>query len=509
MQVDEGALQGLEQETAMAYLGIPYARPPIGMDRWREPQAAVAWKGTRPADHFGFSCYQAPFKLPASMGRLPFTHEYIDVGPISEDCLYLNVWAPKHLDAGALPVLVWIHGGGFGGGSGSIPIYNGASLAQRGIVVISINYRVDVFGFLAHPELTAESPRKVSGNYGLLDIVAALRWVRKNIAAFGGDPNRVTVAGQSAGAAAVMALIQMPQAQGLFSRAIAESGPVLPIAARDMRASESLGQELASRLGATHLAAMRALSAAELLAAAHSGPPGPPRFQPSMDGQILRVDLGQPSAEKAVSDVPILTGMNANEAGPRSTLGDFMGPPVPATTVNYVAKIKRDYGAIAPDVLRLYPAQKDSETVEAAQRLARDKGIAAIIHWGNVQMRYSHSPVYTYLFNHTEPGPFSASDGPFHTSEVPYVFGTLDAAPERGFSPVDRRISETMQRYWVNFINSGNPNGAGLNDWPSFTPTDPKFMVLDSSFRAQTLMDDAKMSLFDDFLRQGGALSVL
>jgi para-nitrobenzyl esterase len=492
------------------YFGIPYAAAPTGINRWQDPKPIDPWVGKRLAIHFAASCFQAPFHIPAALGRLPYTHEYVDVGAISEDCLYLNVWAPKRKNDLLVPVLVWIHGGGFGGGSGSIPIYNGSAIAARGVVVVTINYRVDIFGFFAHPSLTAESPEeKRSGNYGLLDIVAALRWVRDNIASFGGDPAQVTVAGQSAGAAAVMALIQMPRAQKLFSRAIAESGPVLPIREVGMSTAESLGQEFGLKLGATDLASIRAYSAAQLLAAAHAGPPGPTRFQPVIDGLVLRVGFSQSAADKIVSDVPLLIGMNANEAGPTSPLGKFFDPPVLATAANYRAKVSLDFSSLAPEVLRLYPVQKDSETLHMARLLARDRGLAAIIQWGRVQAEHSDSSIYAYLFNHTEPGPFSSQDGAFHTSEVPYVFGTLNAARERGFSVADHEISDTMQRYWINFIRLGNPNGPELNEWPPFLSTSPCFMVLDANFHAQALIDRTKEGLFDAFHELGGDLSIL
>ena len=499
VRVAQGEVRGVQQTGVTAFLGVPYAAAPVAANRWRDPQPLSAWQRPLMADHYGHSCYQSQFSVP------PWTHEYVDQESISEDCLYLNIWTPTVSRAARMPVLFWIHGGAFVGGASSVPIYNGATLARRGIVVVSINYRVGAFGFLAHPELSRESAAQASGNYGLLDILAALRWVHRNIRAFGGDADQVTIAGQSAGAAAVMALLQMPQAHALFKRAIAESGPVLPVRKRDLRAAEAAGQALAVTLGAADIATLRAMPAERIQAAIS----GPPQFGPVLDGWLLHADLAMPDRGAVVNDVPILTGLAANERGPGSPLEDFGGPPVAATLANYADKVTHDFGADAAQILRVYPATDDTQTVTVARRLARDRGIAAVVHWGYERKRHARSAVFVYMYNHVEPGPNSERDGAFHTSEVPFVFGTLDAAPERGFDASERRFSKQMQRYWVNFVRSGDPNGNGQPAWPAFTADDPRFMVLDKRFEARQLLSDEQLRAFDAVLQHGGRLDIL
>jgi len=413
-----------------AYLGVPFAAPPVGDLRWRAPRPAAAWSGVRAADHFSPACMQA---APAAFG--PWTLEFLLRGPVSEDCLYLNVWtaaAPNE----RRPVLVYVYGGGFSSGSGDVPVYDGAALAEKGLVVLTINYRVGAFGFLAHPALSAESADHASGNYGLLDQIAALEWVRDNVAAFGGDPRRVTIAGQSAGAMSVFLLTASPRAKGLFHRAIIESGPGALASfgvatsrdvARPLADAEREGAAFAEGKGARTAAELRALSASTVLA-----PPGrPARFGPVVDGALLRDGF----APGAGGDVPTIAGMNADE------------------------------GSFAPS----YAASDKSP--------AREAGLAALRAVLAERAATAHAPAFMYYFDRAIPWPERPEFGAFHTAEVPYVFGTLDALP-RPWTDVDRRLSATMMGYWVNFAARGDPNGAGLPAWPAFDPRDPKVMEL-------------------------------
>ncbi|MFY7834736.1 MAG: carboxylesterase/lipase family protein [Novosphingobium sp.] len=307
----DGAVRGTDKGLATAFLGIPYAAPPVGENRWREPQPVTAWQDVRDASAFGPVCQQG---VPAPWG--PYTAEFLAAPPMSEDCLTLNVWKPKAA-AKALPVLVFIHGGGFGGGAGSLPIYDGAKLAAKGAVVVTINYRVGVFGFMAHSALTAESPLGSSGNYGLLDQIAALRWVKANAAKFGGDPANVTVSGESAGAASVADLMVSPMAQGLFAKAIAFSGASMAVDVPPLAANEKVGVDLAAKLGTSSTAAMRAVPAEKLIEATRYVPgatSGPPRlmFVPNVDGKVVPFDPVRASGPVA-SPVPLISGYNSAE----------------------------------------------------------------------------------------------------------------------------------------------------------------------------------------------------
>ena len=415
----------------LAYLGVPYAAAPTGEARWRPPRPVVAWRGVRAADHFSPSCMQP---APAAFG--PWTREFLLRGPVSEDCLYLNVWTGARTSQ-RRPVLVFVHGGGFGSGSGDVPVYDGARLAERGLTVVTINYRVGALGFLAHPALTAESAEHASGNYGLLDQVAALAWVRDNIAAFGGDPKRVTIAGQSAGAMSAYLLTASPLARGLLQRAVIESGPgalaafgvpTVGALARPLADAEREGVAYASAQGATTLAALRALPATALVSSPPNAPPV--RFGPVVDGWFLPTDVATVFSGARQTDVPTLTGMNADE------------------------------GSASPTYARSTAAEKSA---------ARDLALGRLHELLAERARTAHTPAYVYYFDRAIPWPEHPEFGAFHTAEVPYVFGTLDVLA-RPWTPEDRRLSETMMAYWTNFAVHGDPNGPGLPTWPAFDP---------------------------------------
>jgi para-nitrobenzyl esterase len=472
----QGQVSGVRQAGAEAFLGIPFARPPVGALRWREPMKLEPWRGVRDGSKFGANCYQAPAQR---FG--PYTPEFmIDASPVSEDCLYLNVWRP----AGGgkdLPVLVWIHGGGFGGGSGSIPIYDGARLAAKGAVVVTINYRVGAFGFLAHPALSAESPLGTSGNYGLLDMIAALQWVRDNAARFGGDPVRVTVAGQSAGAMAINGLMLSPFAKGLFARAVAESGTAAGSVVIGRADAEREGQALATKLGASTAADLRRLPAQAVLDASGAGPPvagAPPRprLGPVVDGKVLPADPNDPTRPLSVN-APFLTGYNRDE-GRGVTLGQA------STPAAFEQAVRAGFGPFADRVLALYPHATDAEATASAALLPRDMVTTTLAAWAQARARVSGQRLYVYLFEHPYPGPEAAQFGTFHTAEVPYLFGVLDQQG-RPFTDDDRRISDRVQAYWLKFMRSGDPNGQGLPAWPAARDGALEVMRLGDRFAAE------------------------
>jgi para-nitrobenzyl esterase len=477
VRLAQGELAGRAADGVNAYLGIPYAAPPVGDMRWRPPGPAPAWRDVRQAGRFAANCQQAP----APKAFRAWTSEYLIEGPVGEDCLYLNVWTGADKRTAGLPVLVWIHGGAFINGGATVPVYDGARLSAKGVVVVTINYRLGVYGFLSHPGLRAENDAHASGNYGLLDQIAALRWVQDNIAAFGGDPRKVTVAGQSAGAAAVHHLIASPLAKGLFRQAIAESGSGMGLAMPDGPAADAVGTRLAARAGASDVAALRRLSPAQLDAAADGL-----SFRPSIDGAVLP-DAGY--AGRNTNDVPVLTGLTADEG---SSLTEDYGQ---ATAASFAGTLRSRYGALAPAFARLYPAATDAEAGAASMRLARDAGLASTWLWAAKRSATSSQPVYMYLFTHVEPGPESARYRAFHSSEIPYVFDTLDKA-DRPFTASDRAVAETVGAYWINWIARGNPNGAGLPAWPRLRQDAPAMLEIGDTSQARPILPPEKLSLF-------------
>jgi para-nitrobenzyl esterase len=460
-----------KRPSVRAYLGIPYAAPPVGDLRWRAPQPAPAWKGTRAANHFSPSCIQGP-NTPFG----PWTSEFLLLGPTSEDCLYVNVWTAAAQNA-RRPVLVYIYGGGFSSGSGDVPVYDGSNLAEKGLVVVNMNYRVGSLGFLAHPELTKEAG--ASGNYGLLDQVAALQWVRDNIAAFGGDPSRVMIAGQSAGAMSVYLLTASPLAKGLFQRAAIESGPgglaafgvaTGRVVTRPRADAEKDGVAYATKLGATSLAELRALPATKFVRGG--------RFGPVVDGRFLVEEAPETFAAGKQNDVPTITGLNADEASAGPGYGK-------ATADTFRKQVEQRYGERAARILATYPAGTDEEARAAAVQSARDAGVAGVERLLTERARSAHTPAFAYYFDRAIPWPERPEFGAFHTAEVPYVFGTLDVL-KRPWTDVDRTLSRTMMAYWANFAATGDPNGQGLPRWPAFDPARPTLLRLGERVEPQT-----------------------
>jgi para-nitrobenzyl esterase len=474
VEVETGTVAGKAEGAVSEYLGIPYAASTAGANRWRAPQPAPHWDGVRDATRFAPDCTQEPPYSPP--GGTPWTAEYLTSGPMSEDCLALNVWTPAHRST-TLPVMVWIHGGGFLGGSGAVPIYAGAALAARGVVVVTINYRVGVLGFLAHRWLTAEAG--ASGNYGLMDQTAALQWVQRNIARFGGDPARVTVAGQSAGAASVHYLLAAPATTGLFRGAIAESGSGMGLSVLPLPEAEAVGARIATAAGADSLAALRALPAEQVIRAMRNPAVGA-RVQPIRDGRFL----ADPAAQR--SDVPVLTGLTADE--------NSAGDPAWAAT-DPAGLLHTMFGARAADFAPLYPASDP----HAARAILRDRGLAALAAWYDRRPRTA-APVYAYLFTHVEPGPDAARFGAFHSSEIPYVFDTLDTAP-RPFTREDRDLAARMAAYWVGFVRDGVPAAA----WPALSSGD--ILEFGQGTRRALLPPD-KAAAWRAFAAQGGKLGL-
>lgn len=488
-KVAEGGLRGIARGSVDAFLGVPFAAPPTSDRRWRAPAPAAAWTGTRSAEAYAPSCQQ--FIAPQGFG--PWTSEYVVQGEVSEDCLYLNVWAPA-ARARKRPVLVWIHGGAFMSGSGSVPIYDGEALARKGIVVVTINYRIGGLGFLAHPELTREADG--SGNFGLLDQIAALRWVRENIAAFGGDPDQVTIAGQSAGAMSVLYLMEAPAARGLFARAIAQSGAGLTLPPPTLAEAEEKGIAFQHAMGAGTLAELRALPAAKVAAyMPQPGPGGVPAlpFVPVRDGRVM------PATPAPLVPMPVITGLTADEPSGFDPLYGKVGQAA------FRARLAAQFGD-AGGLAEAYPAATDAEAARRAVELSRDVGVAATLEWAERRASSGAAPAFIYLYDHAEPGPGAERFRAFHSAEIPYVFQTLGKA-QRPFTSQDFAVSDRMSSYWLNFVLRGDPNGPGLPFWPRYAIGEDRVMRLGAEPGSVSLGAE-KMSLFRRLRAAGARLSI-
>ena len=456
VRIESGLITGITNPSGVtAYLGIPFAAPPVGPLRWRPPQAPAPWDGVRQADHFGASCMQ---DQPGS--RLPWTEEFMTQGAVSEDCLFLNVWTAAKPLGEKRAVMVYIYGGGFNEGSSSVAVYNGAELAKKGVVVITFNYRVGPLGFLVHPELTKESEQHSSGNYGILDQIAALQWVQRNVPAFGGDPARVMIFGQSAGAISVAGLMRSPLAKGLFVRAIAQSGPglfpeSLHGGGTTFEQREQQGVDYAELMGAHSLAGLRAMGAADFF----KSPSGmPPRANfPVTDGWVL-------PAEHPAHEVPLMVGMVSGDAG----FAEGFGPPIAPTLAHYMSMAQKNYGDLAQTFLKLYPAANDDQVPAAKSASQIDRARVSLDLWCEGHIKRS-ARIYTYFFDHPIPWPAHPEFGAFHSSEVPYIFETIKLL-DRPWGPSDFKLSELIASYWTNFAKVGEPNGPGLPTWPDYEP---------------------------------------
>ncbi len=460
VETTSGTVSGALLDGVRSFKGLPYAAPPTGAARWAPPVPAPKWSGVRSATAFGPACFQ-PVSPPGGI--------YAD-NPLhmSEDCLSLNVWTPE--GAHGAPVFVWIHGGALVSGASSQAIYDGTKLAQQGSVVVSINYRLGVLGYLAHPELSRQSPLGISGNYGLLDQIEALRWIRQNIAAFGGDQARVTIAGESAGGLSVLYLMVAPAARGLFSKAIAESAymistPVLKEAKYGAPSAEAAGAALMQKLGARDIAALRAMDAQAITNAALAS--GFASFG-AVDGHVLPSQLVDAFDRGEQARVPVLAGFNSGEI--RSLR--MLAPPVPAGgPAEYDKEIRARYGDLADAFLRLYPSDDVQESILATTR-------DALYGWTAERLVSSQTaigmPAYLYFFDHGYPAADRANLHAFHASELPYVFGTADRLPPNWPRPPsdagEAALSDAMTRYWMSFTSAGTPEAAGNPVWPAFGP---------------------------------------
>jgi para-nitrobenzyl esterase len=477
VHIDSGVIDGIPALTpnVMVFEGIPYAAPPLGDLRWKPPQPVTPWPAVRNADRYGPACMQ--YYMDAYS-----TANFGDYETKSEDCLYLNVWTPAKTAGDKLPVLVWIHGGGFRVGSATERLHHGDNLAAKGVVVVTLNYRLGVFGFFAHPELTKESGHNASGNYGLMDQIAALQWVQRNIAAFGGDPNRVTIFGESAGGGAVSYMQASPLTEGLFQGAIGESGGSFtrPAAgsANPLQTAEQEGAKFADAVGASSLAQLRALSGEQILkAGAAFG-----AFSPFVDGYVLPQDVYTIFAQGKQHDVPVLVGSNSDEG---STLRGH--PPVLASDSE-----KAEFA-------KLYPADKQEKITSGTM-------LWAMHTWASLQTKTGKHKAYQYYFSHPPPFPKDAKFsrdvshlGAFHSSEIIYVFDNLSIRKARNWpwTPADWKLADTMSSYWVNFAAKGDPNGPGLPVWPAYDESNQQVMNFGDPVQAIPMPRTPELKFWD------------
>jgi para-nitrobenzyl esterase len=455
-----------------------------------------AWQGVRDATDFGAQCVQAQI-----FGDVTFSR------PASEDCLNLNIWTPAATANDRLPVMVWIHGGGFQAGAGAEPRHDGEAFARKGVVLVTVNYRLGIFGFFSHPELTRESNHKTSGNYGLLDQIAALQWVKANIAAFGGDPSNVTIFGESAGSISVSMLMGSPLAAGLFHRAIGESGAYFTGASGNvlhrLESAEEQGAKFTSSIGAASLADLRGKPSEELLAAAIKAPW---RFWPTIDGYVLRESAYETFAAGRQAHVPLLAGWNADEIRASVTL-----KPEKPSAQSFADDVRKRLGAQADAILTAYQPASDADAIESAASLASDTFIGhATWKWIEMQASTGGAPVYRYSFDRKIPVPAnqtvmgrpvtSADIGARHAGEIQYVFGTLASVPDVTWELSDKSLSDAMTSYWANFAKKGDPNGEGLPLWPKYDPKAPRVLHFDETIKDAPDTTRARYEALDAFV---------
>jgi para-nitrobenzyl esterase len=467
VKTDKGKIHGKKSDDGQVrtFLGIPYAAPPVGPLRWKPPLPAVKWAGARDATAFGSHCMQPD---------IYHDMHFRDPGG-SEDCLTLNVWTSAKDKHAKLPVMVWIYGGGFVAGTTSEPRQDGEHLATKGVVVVSMNYRLGLFGFFVHPGLAAESSQHAAGNYGLMDQTAALEWVKRNISAFGGDPNNVTIFGESAGSFSVSAQMASPLAQGLFVHAIGESGAAftsrgLSFAPLSARETSDPAWAMAT-FGTSDLAALRAMSAQDLIQKmATQTNPGRSGTGPDVDGYFLPESVPQIYSEGKQAHVPLLAGWNRDE--PSALAVNFPAPP---TVQSFQQKAEKDFAERAPEFLKVYSAQTDADAVRSAIDFAGDSFIAfGTWEWLEAQVATGGAPVYRYHFERPSPADkyHPAGSGAFHSDEIEYVFGTLNSRPDAVWQPEDQKLSDLVETYWTNFARTGNPNGGDAPQWPQYNAGD-------------------------------------
>jgi para-nitrobenzyl esterase len=494
VRTEAGLVSGVpgRDPSVTVYKGVPYAAPPVGDLRWRAPQPPRPWQGVRKADTFGSFCPQ--MLPPQALLRPEWT--------FNEDCLFLNIWTKAASASEKRPVMVWLHGGRFIFGSGAEPRFDGEGLARKGVVAVTMNYRLGVFGFLATPELSKESGHNASGNWGLLDQIACLQWIRNNIAAFGGDPDRVTIFGQSAGGGSVLLLCSSPLAKGLYHRAICESGARFPsdpdlrrlsVSWRPLEDAETAGAHYAEAHGARSLQELRALSWDQLKdrnnandETVRGGTPPPPLFRPAVDGWVIPLNYSQTYGRGLQNDVPIING---HETG---------SPARPVTLEAYRNAAKEKYGVMADEFLKLHPASSDDEATLATKTAQIDGTRISSFLWATEWKKAAKNEVYTFTWTHAPPGPDRERRGAYHESEIDYVFNSLYAT-DKPWQDEDRKIAGIMSSYWANFAATGNPNGKDLPAWPAFAPTSPQTMELGARFEPIPVADPEKVEFFRRF----------
>lgn len=494
VRVEQGFVSGTvgSSPDIRVYRGIPFAAPPVGDLRWKAPQPAEKWQGLRQAAEFSNACWQTPYPAAAAIyqAKLP---------PLSEDCLYLNIWTPAKSAKDRLPVMVWIHGGGFTRGYGGSRAYDGEALARKGAVIVTINYRLGIFGFFAHPALSAESGHHASGNYALLDQIAALQWVQKNIAAFGGDPTRVTIFGESAGSWAVNVLMASPLARGLFQRAIGESGGSFsPM--KTLAEAEREGEKLAASLAPAPAAAdkpspqsilkkLRAKPAEELLKSSESE-----TVRAIVDGWVLPEEVAAIFTQGKQNDVPLIVGYNADEGTTLAPQGANL------KALMFAGGVYQRYGSQADAFLKIYPAGSDAQAVSSFYSAFRDQLFGWEMRtWARMATKTGHQPAYLYYFSRRPPGPQSARLRAFHASEIAYVFGTF--VWPFPWEDTDKKLSDAMTSYWVNFAATGNPNGGSLVKWPAYNAKDDQALEFGDQIAVRPEVNKAGLDFFDGYYR--------
>ena len=464
VKTKSGIVEGKNDGKVKSFLGIPYAQPPVGDLRWKPPVPVARWKGVKKTTEFGFHCMQ---------GKVFGDMVFHDPGA-SEDCLTLNIWLPENHAEPKLPVMVWIYGGGFVAGTTSEGRQDGSHLAQQGVIVVSMNYRLGVFGFMVHPELAKESGHNSAGNYGLLDQLAALNWVHDNIAAFAGDPGNVTIFGESAGSFSVSAQMASPLAKGLFQKAIGESGAAFSRSGLSFDAMSARAEKDTSlvkeKLGVSTLAELRAIPADKLLEAF-----APPKsrgfdFGPDIDGYFLPESVPAIFAAGKQNDVAMIAGWNHDEGSFQLVFN-----PQKPTAESFKAQAEKDFGDKADEFLKLYPSDTPEHLSRSAMDYAGDQFIAmSTWDWIESQSKTGKQPIYRYRFDMAPfmKDPNAPRLGAYHSAEIEYVFGQLDSKTDVTWRESDRQVSDVMQKYWSNFAKNGNPNGAGVPNWPPYTAAD-------------------------------------
>jgi para-nitrobenzyl esterase len=485
VEVTGGTIEGVEQDGILIYKGIPFAAPPVGDLRWKAPAPVEPWSGVKKTDAFCHACMQAS----GAMGN---------TAPVSEDCLYLNVWTPAKKTDEKLPVIYWVHGGGYIGGSTSTPMYDGTGFTKKGAVLVSVAYRLGPFGFLAHPELSRESGNG-SGTYGMQDMIAGLKWVRDNIACFGGDPSSVTIFGHSAGGAAISILAASPATKGLFHRAICMSGgSFTPLQTRNqsgiglgmpcLKLAESNGEQFLKELGITDIKAARALSPEDIQKAMPGGMEGM-KFRPVADGFVISNDLYSLYEAGSFNDTPVLLGHTSDET---ASFGESQN----ITPEEFEKQIKSQYGSHSDAILAAYPHSTEAEATKSSRDIRNESTFSwNTWTWARLQSKNGKGKAFQYCFDYH---PNSPDGGSGHGSDVPYAFQTLGGPMEEP-KQEDLKLSDMISSYWVNFARSGDPNSPDLPEWPAFSEEEQKVMVFDTSPGGRPMPNLERLKVFDGF----------